>query len=128
MIANPTSAMAVSEFLEDYLRFRLGVPHLHFLQSPSSATEGWETYIYRFRLGLDEELPEEFRGPLVLRAYSSMSGLPRLRHEVTVQRYMYDLGYPVAQPLLVEEGETPFGGPFMIMEMLPGRTLLDELF
>jgi aminoglycoside phosphotransferase (APT) family kinase protein len=128
MITSPKSAIAVSEFLEEYLRLRLGVSDLHFLKAPFSVTEGWETYIYRFTLASDDELPEEFRGPLVLRAYSSMSGLPRLQHEVAVQRHMHDLGYPVAQPLLVEESGTIFGGPFTIMEMLPGRTLLDELF
>ncbi len=127
MIASPKSATAVSEFLEEYLHFRLGVPDLHFLKAPSSITEGWETDIFRFALA-GEGLPEEFRRPLILRAYSSMSGLPRLRHEVAVQQHLHGLGYPVAQPLLVEESETIFGGPFMIMEMLPGRTLLDELY
>jgi len=128
MITSPKSAIAVSEFLEEYLRLRLGVSDLHFLKAPFSVTEGWETHIYRFTLASDDELPEEFRGPLVLRAYSSRSGLPRLLHEVAVQRHMHDLDYPVAQPLLVEESETIFGGPFTIMQMLPGRTLLDELF
>src|SRR6266487_3659975 len=128
MIASPKSATSVSEFLEDYLRFRLSVPDLHFLKAPSSVTEGWETDVYRFTLAGDEELPQEFQRPLILRAYSSMNGLPKLRHEVAVQRHMHGLGYPVAQPLLVEESEAFFGGPFMIMELLPGRTLLDELF
>jgi ABC-type phosphate/phosphonate transport system substrate-binding protein len=41
---------------------------------------------------------------------------------------MYRLGYPVAQPLLIEENAEILGGPFMIMRQLPGRTLLEALW
>src|SRR5260370_34523209 len=128
MIANPTTAVAVSESLRDYLRFRLGVADLDFREAPTPITEGYSTYIFRFRLGASDELAEEFQRPLILRAYSSISGLPQLQHEAAVQRHMHARGYPVAEPLLVEESDSLLGGPFMIMEQLPGRTLLDELF
>jgi len=128
MIASPTTAIAVSESLRDYLRLRLGVRDLDYLQTPSSITEGYTTYIYRFQLVASDELPEEFQRPLILRAYSSISGLPQLQHESAIQKYLHDRGYPVAKPLLVEESDDLLGGPFMIVEMLPGRTLLDELF
>ena len=128
MIASPTTAVAVSESLRDYLRYRLGVADLHFLKAPASITEGYSTYIYRFQLGANEELPEEFQRPLILRAYSSICGLSQLQHEAAVQHHMHAMGYPVAEPLLVEESDSLLGGPFMIMELLPGRTLLDELF
>ncbi len=128
MIANPTTAVAVSESLRDYLRFRLGVADLDFREAPTPITEGYSTYIFRFRLGASDELAEESQRPLILRAYSSISGLPQLQHEAAVQRHMHARGYPVAEPLLVEESDSLLGGPFMIMEQLPGRTLLDELF
>lgn len=128
MIANPTMAVAVSESLRDYLRFRLGVADLDFREAPTPITEGYSTYIYRFRLGANDELADGFQRPLILRAYSSISGLPQLQHEAAVQRHMHGRGYPVAEPLLVEESDSLLGGPFMIMEQLPGRTLLDELF
>jgi aminoglycoside phosphotransferase (APT) family kinase protein len=128
MIASPITAIAVSESLRDYLRFRLGVADLDFREAPSPITEGYATYIYRFQLGAADDLPEEFQRPLILRAYSSISGLPQLQHEAAVQRHMHARCYPAAEPLLVEESDGPLGGPFMIVEVLPGRTLLDELF
>jgi len=51
-----------------------------------------------------------------------------LQHEAEAQCHLHKRGYPVAKPLLVEESDSVLGGPFMVMEMLPGRTLLDELF
>ncbi len=128
MIASPTTAVAVSESLRDFLRFRLGVADLDYREAPSPLTEGYSTYIYRFQLVASGGLPEEFERPLILRAYSSICGLPQLEHEAAVQRYLHAHGYPVALPLMVEESDGLLGGPFMIMELLPGRTLLDELF
>jgi aminoglycoside phosphotransferase (APT) family kinase protein len=128
MIASPTTAIAVSESIRDYLRIRLGASELEYLQPPFSMTEGYAAYIYQFELAASDELPPEFQRPLILRAYSSISGLPQLQHEAAVQNYLYDRGYPVAKPLLVEESDSLLGGPFMIVERLPGRTLLDELF
>jgi aminoglycoside phosphotransferase (APT) family kinase protein len=128
MIASPTTAIAVSESLRDFLRFRLGVGDLDYLEAPVPITEGYATYIYRFQLSATDDLAEKFKRPLILRAYSSISGLPQLQHEAAVQRFLHARGYPVAEPLLVEESDSLLGGPFMIMELLPGRTLLDELF
>jgi aminoglycoside phosphotransferase (APT) family kinase protein len=128
MIAIPTTTVAVSEVLREYLQFRLGVGELEYVAAPSPINEGWETYIYRFQLRGDESLSGDFKRPLILRVYASMNGLSRLQHEAAVQRHLHQRGYPVAQPLLVEETDSLLGGPFMIMELLPGRTLLDELF
>jgi aminoglycoside phosphotransferase (APT) family kinase protein len=127
MTAIATSATGVAASLRDYLRLRLEVTDLQYVQPPAPNNEGWETFIYRFQLR-GCHLPEEFKRPLVLRAYSSLQGLPRLLHEAAVQRHMRERGYPAPLPLLVEESDDPLGGPFMIMELLPGRTLLDELF
>ncbi len=128
MSASPTTALAVSESIRDYLCSRLGVSDLTYQQPPTPITEGYAAYIYRFQLAPSNDLPEEFQRPLILRAYSSISGLPQLQHEAAVQNFLHDRGYPVAKPLLVKESDDLLGGPFMISEMLPGRTLLDELF
>ena len=127
-IANPTTTVAVSEGLLEYLQLRFGIGDLKYREAPSPINEGWETFIYRFQLRGGHGLPGDLNRPLILRVYSSISGLPRLQHEAEVQCHLYGRGYPVARPLLVEESDSLFGGPFMIMELLPGRTLLDELF
>ncbi len=127
MIASPTYAPAVTVDLLEYLQYRLGVSDLSYAEKPAPITDGWQTYIYQFRLKSEDPLPAAFQAPLILRVYSSIHGLPRLQHEVAVQEHLRDLGYPVAEPLLVEEDDHLFGGPFMIMELLPGRNLLREL-
>jgi aminoglycoside phosphotransferase (APT) family kinase protein len=127
MIASPTTSLTVAATLRDYLQDRLGVGDLRYAETPAPINDGWQTYIYRFRLKSDEALPVEFQGPLILRVYSSIHGLPRLQNEVTFQNFLREVGYPVAKPVLVEEDDHLFGGPFMIMEMLPGRNLLREM-
>jgi aminoglycoside phosphotransferase (APT) family kinase protein len=48
----------------------------------------------------------------------------RARHEFEVPRRLGQLGYPVPEPVLLEEGCDLFGGPFLIMEQVCGPTLL----
>jgi aminoglycoside phosphotransferase (APT) family kinase protein len=118
-------APAVARPFLDYLEARLHVGPLHFAEGPTPILDGWETYIYRFRLSSPQPMPPPFDGPLILRIYACERGLPLLRHEVAVQNHLHQLGQPVAHPLLIEEDGRLFGGPFMVMECLPGRTLFD---
>jgi aminoglycoside phosphotransferase (APT) family kinase protein len=111
--------------LLNYLAARVGAKDLDFAERPSQIIDGWETFIYHFRLKKSDRLPALYRRPLILRIYSSIYGLPRLRQEVAAQRFMRVLGYPVPRPLLMEEDCDYFGGPFAVVECVPGRTLLD---
>lgn len=118
----------VSAPLLTYLRDRLGISELAFRQEPTAIPDGWETYIYRFQLHSATALPPTFARPLILRVYASARGLSRLRHEFAVQRHLHGLGYLVPEPLGYETDSDILGGPFMLMEWIPGRTLLDLLF
>jgi aminoglycoside phosphotransferase (APT) family kinase protein len=128
MIVSLGSSPLVSFDFVDYLEDRLGMTQLTFQEPPTPITDGWESYIYRFCLRTRDELPDPFKGPLVLRAYSGSEGWPRLKHEFEVQRHLRKLGYPVAQPLLCEEDCGLFGGPFMVMRAIEGTTLLEWMF
>jgi aminoglycoside phosphotransferase (APT) family kinase protein len=86
-----------------------------------------EAYTFRLQLG-GLSLPQNYRGPLILRLYASSHGLPSLRHESAVQAHMTRLGFPVARPVHIEEDEEPLDGPFMLMKELPGRPMLESLF
>jgi aminoglycoside phosphotransferase (APT) family kinase protein len=110
-----------------YLTRRLEVVNLRWRQPLTVIPNGWETSTYRFQIESPRRLPEPFARPLILRAYSSRHGLARLRREFEVQSHMWRRGYPVPEPLLMEENCRPFGGPFMIMEWVPGETLLQFL-
>jgi aminoglycoside phosphotransferase (APT) family kinase protein len=107
-----------------YLSDRFAAPGLHFAQEPTPVTDGWETFIYHFRLRGAEALPEELRGPLTLRLFAGSQGVPRGRHQYEVQQFLRRHGYPVPAPLLWEERCDTLGGPFMLMEQVPGPTVL----
>jgi aminoglycoside phosphotransferase (APT) family kinase protein len=122
----PDVVADVSTLLLDYLKTRLGVTDLYFTEPPTLIPDGWETYIYRFQLAGNGLTPELAR-PLILRVYSCWQGLNRLRHEFAVQKYLHERGYPAPRPLIFEKDDSWFGGPFLVMEMIPGRTLLADL-
>lgn len=128
MIVKVASEPAVGAPLLGYLRDRLGVADVAFRQEPTAIQDGWETYIYRFELQSASALPPAFDRLLILRVYASARGTDRLCHEFAVQRHLLDLGYPVPEPLGCETESAILGGPFMLMEYVPGRTLLDMLF
>jgi aminoglycoside phosphotransferase (APT) family kinase protein len=120
----PAAPAVTSVFLR-HLESRLGVRGLGYAEEPVLIPDGWETYIYRFRLASAVALPPKWARPLVLRVYACIEGLPRLRHEYVAQQCMARHGYPVARPLLLEGDAHLLGGPFMVMQAIPGRTLLD---
>lgn len=128
MIVQLPSERGVAAPLLAYLRDRLGITDPAFRQEPTAIPDGWETYIYRFELQSSTDLPPAFARPLILRVYASPRGTNRLRHEFVVQQHLRGLGYPVPEPLGCELESTVLGGPFMLMEWIPGRTLLDLLF
>ncbi len=126
-VANPASTCEVASALGTYLMKRLDMISLRYSQEPAEFPDGWETYTYCFQLESSGVLPPEFARLLVLRIYASPEGLPRAQREYAVQGHMQRLGYPVAEPLLLEETSDVFGGPFLLMALVPGQTLLHSL-
>jgi aminoglycoside phosphotransferase (APT) family kinase protein len=105
----------------------LAVPGLRYRAAPAPLTGGWETYTYALELEPHPGLPELLRGPLVLRVYATARGVPRARHEFAAQSFVFARGFPVPRPLLLVDDDEPFGGPFLLMQRLPGRPLLETL-
>lgn len=123
--AAPTPAALVAAELLSYLRNRQGLTSLEYSCAPEAITDSWETYIYR--LQFTDQAPALFRGPLVLRIYDPLEGLPRLRRDYAVQRRLAELHYPVARPVLAEEDAGFLGGPFLLMEWIEGEMLLHRI-
>jgi aminoglycoside phosphotransferase (APT) family kinase protein len=118
------SPVEIAAGLLRYLADRFGARRLRFEQDPVPVKDGWETYIFHFRLGEDDALPAEFRGPLTLRLFACPQGVPRGRHKFEVQRFLWQRGYPVPAPLCWEERGDSLGGPFLLMEQVPGPPVL----
>jgi aminoglycoside phosphotransferase (APT) family kinase protein len=117
----------VKSTVANYLKDRLGVAQVSYLEPPERFSEGWETYTYRFRLADRALLPHRFTKPLVIRIFSNKLGISRCRREYSMQRFLGRLGYPVAKMLILEKSSRYFGGPFLIREEIPGKTLLSAL-
>ena len=124
---NPSSERAVAAGLLAYLKPRLAPAVLEYAEPPVHIPNGWETYTYRLQLRDTPWLAPAFRRPLILHIYASPRGVPRGRHEFAVQRHLHQLGYPVPEPIVLEESCELFGGPFLLFEQAPGRTLFETL-
>ena len=105
----------------------VGIAGLRYFEAPTPLDGGWETYTYRLEFEPHPDLLRLFQGPLVLRVYATEKGAARARHEFAAQSFVHGCGFPCPRPvLLVDDGE-PFDGPFLLMERLRGRSLLQVL-
>ena len=84
---------------------------------------GFDTSIYAIRL---RDAPALFAGPLVLRIMAPHGDPgPRVLRERAIQNAVASQGYPAPQVLAATTDPVPLGAPFLLMERLPGRVLVD---
>ncbi len=75
---------------------------------------GWETDVYAFTLN---------GCPRVLRIYTGENAGNRPAAEVHAMRGLHRAGFPVPEVIGSEFSRERFGGPFVIMEQLPGEVM-----
>lgn len=121
------AASEVSAALLEYLCGLLKTTGLRYRKRPVRISGGWETSIYRFQLAPATGVPSSFLQPMNLRAYCGPHGVPIARDEVAVLRHMRQLRFPVPRCIHWEESCQQFGGPFLLLEHVPGKTMLDHL-
>jgi aminoglycoside phosphotransferase (APT) family kinase protein len=119
----PVTEEDISRFLLDYLRSATACPVLAYAEAPTRMSGGYDATILRFSL---QSAPDPFSGPLVLRLFQATASAQRAPREAAVQNALAELGYPAPRVFIAEARIEPLGGPFLIMELMPGRPLGSE--
>lgn len=83
---------------------------------------GWESEIYSFVAEYGPTM-RRLREGLILRLYSGENAHLKAAHEFHSMSRLHRVGYPVPQVLLLEQGHSPFGKPFVIMEKITGQVM-----
>jgi len=109
--------------LLDYLRSATSCPALAYAEAPTRMSGGYDATILRFGL---RNAPDPFSGPLVLRLFQSAVDTQRAPREAAVQNALAGLGYLAPRAFIAEPRIELLGGPFLIMERMPGRPLGSE--
>jgi aminoglycoside phosphotransferase (APT) family kinase protein len=109
--------------LLDYLRAATACPALAYAEAPTRMSGGYDATILRFSL---HGAPEPLSGPLVLRLFQATVDAQRAPREAAVQNSLAGLGYPAPRVFVTEARVEALGGPFIIMERVPGRPLGSE--
>jgi aminoglycoside phosphotransferase (APT) family kinase protein len=112
----------VGRALVDFLRASLGAPGLDLAGPLTPLSGGFDTSIYALRL---REAPAAFAGPLVLRVLAAHHDPARALRERAIQNAVADQGYPAPRVLVVTTDPRALGAPFLLMDHLAGRVLVD---
>lgn len=121
----------VAARLLEHFRATMEAPELVYAEGPEPITGGFDTLTFSLRL---DQAPEAFGLPLILRVFradhpsAALSGAERARFESAVQNTIGQLGYPAPRVLQTCTDSQIIGAPFLIMERLPGRIMLDLVF
>jgi aminoglycoside phosphotransferase (APT) family kinase protein len=109
--------------LLEYLQSRTACQLLAYAEAPTRMSGGYDATILSFSL---QSAADPFSGPLVLRLFQATVDAQRASREAAVQNALADLGYPAPRVFVAEPRTEPLGGPFLIMERIPGRSLGTE--
>lgn len=117
--ANPLEQ--VSDKLMAYLRTELNNSHIVYEIPLTPIVGGYETFTYHFKL---RDVQSELARPLVLRLFQEYRTPGQAIGESAVQNALAEQGYPVPSVLFTGTDKTHLGGAFLIMEFLPGESML----
>jgi aminoglycoside phosphotransferase (APT) family kinase protein len=113
----------IARGLGAYLRAVLGAPGLEPAEPPVALTGGFDTEIHAVRL---RGAPAGWTGPLVLRVLRIHHDPARALREQAVQNALADQGYPAPRVLHACLDPAPLGAAFVIMERVPGVSLISR--
>ncbi len=106
-----------------YLRAKLVDRGIQYAEAPSPIAGGRDRSIFAFQLS---GASDKWSAPLVLRVYENDPNPGTARREQAVHRALNGLGFPVPEILLACTDSHPLGSPFVVMERLRGRRIIDD--
>lgn len=89
-------------------------------------SSGWESELHTFVLEWGP-VTDRCREALVLRAFPGDGGAAKAAHEFRSMRRLRRAGYPVPGVMALEQGDLPFGKPFLLMEKIEGEVMWPSL-
>lgn len=95
-------------------------PDAAYLAGPVRIQGGFDTAIFGFAL---DRVPSALAGPLILRLSGADADPARVKLETIVQNTLAGMDYPAPRVAVTESDPAILGGPFMIMQRVPGQTL-----
>lgn len=120
-MASEPSLEQVSDNLIAYLRSEINDPDVDYDAQLTRILGGYDTFIYHFRLkGVQKELADR----LVLRLFRESNNPDKAIREGVVQNVLAEQGYPAPSVFFTCTNKSLLGGAFLIMEFLPGKTML----
>jgi len=111
----------IARALIAHLRRAAAAPQLEIAEPPVPLAGGFDTEIYGLRL---QATPAALRAPLVLRVLRPHHDPAMILREQAVQNALADRGYPAPRVVHVCVDREPLGAPFLLMERMPGTSLL----
>jgi aminoglycoside phosphotransferase (APT) family kinase protein len=109
--------------LLEFLSASLDGARVGLAEPPAPVTGGFDTQIYTLRL---VGAPPALSGPLILRILGPHYDPRRALREQAIQNALAAQGYPAPRAPLASADPGILGAGFLIMERMPGRTLLDD--
>ncbi|HUF32344.1 MAG TPA: phosphotransferase [Acidimicrobiales bacterium] len=113
------------QVLVDWLRGRFG-NDVELKGTSETSGDGFDSEIHFVSL-TGSDVPEGWRGPLVLRIKPDVDRFDIALREMTIQNWCAEAGLPVPRVLEVLEPGEPFDRPAQVMERAPGVMLLAVL-
>ena len=96
------------------------------VSDPMRIADGWETEIFSFEI--DYFLNgEPIHENIIMRMFPSNDAYEKSAKEFSVMRQLYAVGYPVPQVYHLEQENSTWGKPFILMERIEGGIMWPQL-
>jgi len=116
----PLDDAEIARRLLHHLARAFGCADAAYVAAPVRIQGGFDTTIFGFTL---DRVPPALAGPLILRLSHADADPARVKLETAVQNTLADMGFPAPRVMVTESDPDILGGPFMVMQRVPGKPL-----